>query len=599
MELDPVRLHDERAGGADDPAGPLRAYQRQMTLRMFDALMTKEVVFVGQAPTAFGKTVVIRAVVLALIESGKRALIVEPTYSRLKELKGYLEPIGLLPTLLKSRNKFIEDGIVCPVISKRPNYLWCREQQRLEEQVGSGCKGFTCEIKQQDTVLRETALGITVTAALVNRDSWLDQFDAAIFDESHTLPGQLEQNRIHSIGSEQLQKLRDYSIGGEALRKATAFLEKNEARSEIRTIGKTNIDMIFGGSISDVYSVVKESVNREPAYEAVPATVRNAFHALEGVASAAEQSGNYKFVLSGDMIYAAPPSQFLNFRSPNRKSKVKTSVALVSATIESPKYHANDCGFSQLGLVAPYVSDTNPVLERSEQRIFGLIDGPSLKVTGEATDDQTRVLANEIIIDVLSHFRHPTLILCRSERDKKRICAALSESEDLRSRIINVDDSQFETADDIEAHIRTEMSKGMDLVVATASSKLWEGANLDIQFLVVDSLPYVPHDPWKSRQGSWVNSKPFRTMIRRFQQGVGRLIRGPGQWGVCVVVDGRLHAQWKIIRSQLPLYLTQDVVITRRDKLVEEIQTFVAEATSRVEQGQSRPSLLRQSKLEN
>lgn len=60
--IDPIELHDTHAGGEQDPAGRLRPYQHEMVLKMFAALSQDGTVFVGQAPPAFGKTIIIRAV---------------------------------------------------------------------------------------------------------------------------------------------------------------------------------------------------------------------------------------------------------------------------------------------------------------------------------------------------------------------------------------------------------------------------------------------------------------------------------------------------------------------------------------------------------
>jgi Rad3-related DNA helicase len=141
------------------------------------------------------------------------------------------------------------------------------------------------------------------------------------------------------------------------------------------------------------------------------------------------------------------------------------------------------------------------------------------------------------------------------------------------------------------------MKQGQDLVLATASSKLWEGANLDIQLLVIDSLPYTAPDPWNNRRETWLNSKPFRTMLRRFQQGIGRLIRAENQVGVAVVVDGRLQAQWKMMKRQLPDYVRNDVHATRRSRLLTDIEVFMRDAQERVAQGRIRAGQHRQTRL--
>lgn len=67
-------------------------------------------------------------------------------------------------------------------------------------------------------------------------------------------------------------------------------------------------------------------------------------------------------------------------------------------------------------------------------------------------------------------------------------------------------------------------------------------------------------------------------MIRRLQQGIGRLIRtDEDPWGIVAVVDGRFNAQWRTIRSVLPSYLTDPKIIrfVTRGRLKDEIEKTI------------------------
>ena len=597
MEIDPVELHNSRAGSEGDPAGKLRKHQEDMTVRMCDALSKKGVVFAAQAPPAFGKTVVIRAVALALKEGGKRVLITEPTYSRLDQLTKYLEAIGLHPTVLLTRGRLIEQGLTCPMIQEKPAYFWCRAQNDLEEE-GKGCAGFVCPVKLQSKQLSGSSLAIAVASAVVHHDEWLDEFDVGIFDESHTLPAILEQARVRRVGLEDIRVLQQHFSDSIPLQKAGKFMSKLETQVAPRPVGRNIIDNVFAGSIHDCVDILRSRIIQEARAKALPLGVQNAFHALEGFGRAVERSGFYSFTASRGTFYATPPFKSIGFRPPGRKREIQSSVALVSATIENPKLHVNDSGFGKLSLVAPYVYPHDPTITLSERRIFSLVDGPSLRVSGDESDIQARLVANDIIVGVLGKFQFPTLILCRSDRDRKSIQESIAKDIILSGRLLALDESEFEDVDSLERYVQTRMMKGRNLVVATASSKLWEGANLTINMLVIDSLPYVAPDPWAVQKGSWLNSKPFRTMIRRLQQGVGRLIREQGQWGVAVVVDGRFHSQWKMVRALLPDYVRDDVQFTHRERLLQDIEAFREEGTVRLANGRARAGLIRQSRLE-
>ena len=596
MEIDPVELHNSRAGFEGDPAGKLRKHQEDMTVRMYDALSKKGVVFAGQAPPAFGKTVVIRAVALALTEGGKRVLITEPTYSRLDQLTSYLKAIGLSPTVLLTRSRLIEQGLICPMIGEKPAYFWCREQNDLEEE-GKGCVGHECDIKLQSRQLSSSNLAIAVASAVVHHDEWLDEFDVAIFDESHTLPASLEQARVRRVGLEDIRILQEHYADSIPLQRAGRFMARLETQATPRPVGRNIIDNVFAGSIQDCVGGLRNRIIKEARANALPLGVQNAFHALEGFSRAVEKSGFYTFTASRGTFYASPPFKSIGFRPPGRKREIQSSIALVSATIENPKLHVNDSGFGKLSLVAPYVHPHDPTITLSERRIFSLVDGPSLRVSGDESDRQARLVANEIILGVLDKFRSPTLILCRSDRDRRSIQEAIGQDTSRQARLLALEESEFEDVDKLEHYVQARMAEGKNLVVATASSKLWEGANLTLNMLIIDSLPYVAPDPWAVQKGSWLNSKPFRTMMRRLQQGVGRLIRGQGQWGVAVVIDGRFHSQWKMMRALLPDYVKDDVQFSHRERLHQDIEVFREEATARLANGRVRAGLIRQSRL--
>jgi len=101
-----------------------------------------------------------------------------------------------------------------------------------------------------------------------------------------------------------------------------------------------------------------------------------------------------------------------------------------------------------------------------------------------------------------------------------------------------------------------------DIQWNAAASRLWEGVNLNrLKFLIIDALPYGSPQPYdkfeKNVWSSWRTSRTFRFMIRRLQQGVGRLIRSDQDpWGIVVVIDGRFNAQWNTIRTALPKYMS-------------------------------------------
>ena len=65
-------------------------------------------------------------------------------------------------------------------------------------------------------------------------------------------------------------------------------------------------------------------------------------------------------------------------------------------------------------------------------------------------------------------------------------------------------------------------------------------------------------------------------MIRRLQQGIGRLVRKDGDHGVGAVIDGRFNAHWKTLSSELPLYKQSPLEFVRQKELPNQIKTAFA-----------------------
>jgi Rad3-related DNA helicase len=215
--------------------------------------------------------------------------------------------------------------------------------------------------------------------------------------------------------------------------------------------------------------------------------------------------------------------------------------------------------------------------------IFGLVDGPILRIDPQFPDAYklARAEANEIISSILPSFERPVLILCRNSKDARSISSHLQSIKRVSHRLyLFEDESSLLEIDAVETKINKEIEAGRDIVVTTASSRLWEGVNLKhLRLLIVDALPYPSSQPYekfeKGTWGSWRTSRTFRFMIRRIQQGIGRLIRTEEDpWGLVVVVDGRFNAQWNTIKSALPLYMTSPEIIKfiTRDNLKDELE---------------------------
>jgi len=131
---------------------------------------------------------------------------------------------------------------------------------------------------------------------------------------------------------------------------------------------------------------------------------------------------------------------------------------------------------------------------------------------------------------------------------------------------------------EMQARVDQAVALGKDVVLTSASNRFWEGVNINgLRLVLIDALPYPSPEPLERRtRGHWRSSRMFRFMIRRLQQGIGRLVRHEKEWGIALVIDGRFNAQWRTIRSAVPNYM-QNVSFVPRSEVSRKIKSVAQE----------------------
>ena len=187
-------------------------------------------------------------------------------------------------------------------------------------------------------------------------------------------------------------------------------------------------------------------------------------------------------------------------------------------------------------------------------------------------------------------FSYPSLILCRSGDDARNIDSYFLAFDSVARRVYLYEEEETKTdLDYVQRTINKKIDEGKDIIITTAASRLWEGVTINhLKLVVIDALPYASPQPYdrieKNVWSSWRTSRTFRFMVRRMQQGVGRLVRSDDDpWGVVVVVDGRFNAQWNTIRTALPKYMTDPKIINfvTRASVAPSVMAKVAQFESR------------------
>ncbi len=565
--------------------------QKQMIPPMYEALQNEGVVFVGQGPTGMGKTYVIAAVTMALVEQGRRVCIALPSYTHLREVMGkHLQDMGIDYKMIRGLSA-LESHEGCPLKGGvLPTPIFCSDSRdAITGPESETCKTINCAVRMERAAAANANVVLTVFHKLLSKPSLLSNFDVVIFDESHGLEPTLRNSRIVKISSEQLDTLERILPAQKAtVEKIRSVFQQLEQTQETDVPGRM-VEREIVDPLRDILKEAWEHIRRSEGEkkERISEDVLNSLFSLRRIVDGLERQETFRFVYHQGLVLGIPNKiAFVPFAS--KKQTKRPSIALISATIENPKFHAIDSGFIHHSLAPPYQVESTRLIEKryKNRPIFGLIDGPVLRKDPgqQETYEFARKEANKIIGSIVPELKRPLLILCRNGQDAKSIEAHLKEIREVAKRLyVFEDEGSALELDIVETKINQQIEAGKDIVVTTASSRVWEGVNLrHLRFLIVDALPYASPQPYErfevSAWGSWRNSRTFRFMIRRVQQGIGRLMRTDDDpWGLVLVVDGRFNAQWNTIKSALPIYMTSPEIthFVTRDRLRQVIPDMV------------------------
>nr|MDO8132939.1 helicase C-terminal domain-containing protein [Candidatus Njordarchaeum guaymaensis] len=565
--------------------------QKEMIDPMFESLQKKGVVFVGQGPTGMGKTYVIAGVTKALVAQGKRVCIAVPSYTHLNDVMGkHLSELEVPYARLRGLSS-LEEHEGCPLLKgARPSTIFCSDVKGAKTGPNSErCSTIDCTVRREIRESSEQSVVLTVFHKLIYKTSLLKNFDVVIFDESHGLEPTLRHARLVRVPREGLEYITPIVQENKATLDGIKGSLERLARRQSAEVPAPFVEREIIEPLREILPEVKENLREmEEAGHRLDERAVSAYYSLHWAVDSLERMDYYRFVYHNEAVLGIPRRiDFIPFHG--KKVSEDLSIALISATIESPKFHASDAGFQYNALAPPIQTDSTRLIEIRYKRrpIFGLVDGPILRkdLNDMGTYESGRLEANKIVAAITPSFRYPTLILCRNKQDARSIKLHLESMREVQERLyLFEDEDTARDLDSIETELNSQIDKGKNIIVTTAASRLWEGANLKgLRHLVIDALPYASPEPYekfeKSSWGSWRTSRTFRFMIRRLQQGIGRLIRtDQDPWGIVAVVDGRFNAQWRTIKSVLPSYLTDPNIIrfVTRNRLKDELEDAIA-----------------------
>ena len=514
--------------------------QERMALRMLSALKNEGSVIVCQGPTGMGKSLVIDAVVMKLANEGKRALISSPVYSALNDNHHLpLQEVEIDHAILHGFSWWKKQGFKCPKDNfSYPSKLLC---------IKGKCEEASCPIYQEYQEIRVKNIVLTVHHKIASTPAIIkeEKFDIVIVDESHNLPQIIEGLAFKRLTTKEL--IDTINQMGGASPRVQKILDRAKNRSQVKDADRRKV-------LREVRKLSTQTQDMDELF----------FHA---------QAVRVDFINNNWVFYC--PQRRVAKLPPN------ISVALVSATIENPPDHIKDCRFDSLSQAPAFqLHLTDRFRRRFRKRpVYYLYDGPILRKDRDSLEiyEDFRQKANALIHNLVLVVRDQvTMILCRADADARSIQAFLESDSKLKNQLIYLGDEDQRDTDEIEGFLRKEIDQGKRLIISTAKNGLWEGANIpELRCVVIDSLPYRAPNPFEEplrSKGGFYRSSMFRFMLRRLQQGIGRLVRQDDEWGIAIIVDGRMYTGKRWIHKQLPswivnpdiLYLEKSTTIVKK-----------------------------------
>jgi len=248
--------------------------------------------------------------------------------------------------------------------------------------------------------------------------------------------------------------------------------------------------------------------------------------------SACKEAANHNFYLRKDWFSPEAPrlaeliarevEETINFKVTDRFRDAR--VIMATATPGDPEKHAQACtnrdyDDSGLGVVPQTMQD-------QLRDWFSNLDIYSISDLGDTRNQQYLMEFLRLAADVIRMSNTKTILLFKNYNDQ-RTARDFLENE--------FDDIYFVGREDDEDTIH-EYASRKQIIIASASTRLWEGISIDDLGLgIIFTPPFIRvpvHIPTR-------RSFPYnlRIMLRRLQQGIGRLVRDEGDEGVCLLMD--------------------------------------------------------------
>jgi len=514
-----------------------RPYQETCVREAIDGLNQQRDVII-QLPTGTGKTYTYLPIVCNALNAGLRVCILCPTKDNQRQIENCSRDFSCNAT--PSTVYGIEE-YDCAITGERADYLICSEEREECEK-----KGLQCEVLQANKQYGEDRFVITNFAKFLSVKP-ANEFDLIVVDDSHGFENSVEQRFQSSVRYGKANGLYDKYKDDRVMENflgnfVEIFDDIYDAMPPDRLNTRISEDYVkrFAERV-----ITTDKVELLKHFGALDKFDRPACQDIAYFIDACVRLTVHTFYIRKDYYAPEDPdgAEVISRLSEKFQKAIvrqrfdNAMVIFSSGTPGQPIIHARSCTFRQYSpndlVVVP--KEEPPIVKGwfKNLRIFEVEDVGSFK------DPGTFPKSLDLTLELLKRPHVKTLMLFKNYRGQEY---AKNVIEKKIKREVGFIDDTFSSEEVKEVVDRSR------IILATASSRLWEGIDIqDLLLEIIFDLPYIKPPVYMDGQQSWRYGK--RKMLMRLQQGIGRLIRQENDAGVCVVFDSRF-----IERKQDPLF---------------------------------------------
>lgn len=510
------------------------------------------------APPGLGKSRGAARVAIRLVtECGKKVLIIEPTKTLRSTAADYLREEG----------KGIEFHVSkawadyrCPLNQAEADLCSERKEQCREEDQ-------KCGVLDDINKTMNSSLTVATFSKLLLSKGMFKGYDTVIIDESHGFENAESSYLQTYVMIKQLVAVsEEVKAENPALAEKLISLHKglaywNDVLGDSFILTSREVDEIRKAFDDTLLRDAWLSFSRDRKYP----HYNNLYRNIGSLTRLMENISNNVFFFYEASLFGRPKNMEVEisgfFRDKN--------VGLLSATVENAINHARACGLDMRRFVEAdsIILQDYPETRRKNRRLIALSNGPNL---GRSFDqyENSRVISNEIIANLLSKFEVRTLVLFRGYKDQKMAWNYL-EKMSFSHRIKNI--WQGEDPDVIDGKIKELRSS--DIVLSSAAARLWEGVDIPgLRLVIIDALPYPSKDPLDKEYNYRAG---YLAMIKKLKQGLGRIVRDDKDWGIALVIDKRFNDMLEKRPPKLPWFMKEDFRRFTVDEAFKDIGNFI------------------------